>query len=492
MLKIVIDQIHKNANLSTIKLIWIPCSGIPGLMKLPRDIYEVVDSVEKCKEAAVKYNVKVKVSLATSWIPIGKAYHDEALRIVSNNRAQQVVGYWWLRCRVSDLTHCTTHEVRGDDIDDTMGIKGLEEYKFIPSMYRLERTGGGMEVDHQAGRQIRQILRTVFFKHELEPRWESATTSTGWFYHIPEPRTPYKGRSRRLPAPSSGEIPTHTIIQKRAEIRQAYMTGKSDMRDLPPTGLDKYQWELLLAKSTQADYKQLELVPLSVAPLSSTNRILTSEVGLYTRPVKLKCDDKKPLSTPTTSATDPRASTSKSTNIVVTKIFDKTRQSRTPAMSRLGPRVRPTSEPTLTRKRSMSTADKEMSAGKEERKGEPSKVRHGQADKAKPTADTPMEVDLTTSPVQEDDKAAANRSIDDEELLEDPDDIRDMLQSPPVDDKIDRKGKEESDPDITDEEDMRADFNDIISEITKRFEEKLVKRREKRQKLARSKKESKE
>jgi len=140
----------------------------------------------------------------------------------------------------------------------------------------------------------------------------------------------------------------------------------------------------------------------------------------------------------------------------------------------------------------MSTADKEMSAGKEERKGEPSKVWQGQADKAKPTADTPMEVDLTTSPVQEDDKAAANRSIDDEELLEDPDDIRDMLQSPPVDDKIDRKGKEESDPDITDEEDMRADFNDIISEITKRFEEKLVKRREKRQKLARSKKESKE
>jgi len=103
MQKIVIDQIHKNANLTVIKVIWIPCSGIPGLMKLPRDIYEVVDSIEKCKEAAIKYSVKVEISLATSWIPMGPSYHDEALRIVSNNRALQVVGYWWLRCRVTDF-----------------------------------------------------------------------------------------------------------------------------------------------------------------------------------------------------------------------------------------------------------------------------------------------------------------------------------------------------------------------------------------------------
>jgi len=192
------------------------------------------------------------------------------------------------------LTHCTTHEVRGNDVDDTMGIEGLEEYKFVPSMYVQGNTGGGMEIDDQAGRQIRQILRMVFFKYELEPRLESATTSTGRFYHIPEPRTPYKGRLRRLPAPSSGEIPTHTVIQKRAEIRQAYMAGKSDRRDLPPTGLDNYQWELLVAKSTKSDFKQLELVPLSVAPLSSTNRILTTEVGIYTRPVKLMCDDNAP------------------------------------------------------------------------------------------------------------------------------------------------------------------------------------------------------
>jgi hypothetical protein len=348
-------------------------------MKLPRDIYEVVDSIEKCKETAIKYNVKVEISLATSWIPIGPAYHDEALRIVSNNRALQVVGYWWLRCRVTDLTHCTTHEVRGDDIDDTMGIEGLEEYKFIQSMYMQGNTGGGMEINDQAGRQIRQILRMVFHKYELEPRWESATTSTARFYHIPEPRTPYKGRLRRLPAPSPGKLPTHTVVQKRAEIRQAYIAGTSDIRDLPDTGLENYQWELLVAKSTRSDFKQLELVPLSTAPLSSANRILATEVSRLARPVKLVGDDTAQL--PTTSVKEPTASTSKPTKtetIVVTKIFGAaTRTSRTPAMNRLGPRVRPTSEPTLrsrsARRRSKSTSDRKSSAGKEEKKGEPTK-----------------------------------------------------------------------------------------------------------------------
>jgi hypothetical protein len=160
-------------------------------------------------------------------------------------------------------------------------------------------------------------------------------------------------------------------------------------------------------------------------------------------------------------------------------------------MSRLGPRVRPTSEPTLrsrsTRRRSKSTSDRKSSAGKEEKKGEPSKVRRQNADKTESTADTnTMEVDLTSGPAQEDDKA--NQSIDDEELLEDPDNIGEVLQSPPVDSTVDKQGEEESDPDITDEDDMRADFNEIIAEISKKFEEKLAKKRNKRKKLAMSKK----
>ena len=109
------------------------------------------------------------------------------------------------------------------------------------------------------------------------------------------------------------------------------------------------------------------------------------------------------------------------------------------------------------------------------------------ADKTESTVDTNiMEVDLTSEPAQEDDKA--NQSIDDEELMEDPDNIGEGLQSPPVDSIVDKQGEEESDPDITDEDDMRADFNEIIAEISKKFEEKLAKKCDKKRKLALSKK----
>jgi len=97
-----------------------------------------------------------------------------------------------------------------------------------------------------------------------------------------------------------------------------------------------------------------------------------------------------------------------------------------------------------------------------------------------------MEVDLTSDPAQEDDEA--NQSIDDEVLMEDPDNIGERLLSPPVDSVLDKQGKEESDHDSTDEDDIRADFNEIIAEISKKFEEKLAKKREKKRKLAMSKK----
>jgi len=69
MKKALLDHIYKDSRLSAVEIIWIPCSGIPDMMRLPRDIYEVVDAVEKCKEVGIKYKVNVKISLATSWLP---------------------------------------------------------------------------------------------------------------------------------------------------------------------------------------------------------------------------------------------------------------------------------------------------------------------------------------------------------------------------------------------------------------------------------------
>jgi hypothetical protein len=99
-----------------------------------------------------------------------------------------------------------------------------------------------------------------------------------------------------------------------------------------------------------------------------------------------------------------------------------------------------------------------------------------------------MEVDLTSDPAQEDNEA--NQSIDDEVLMEDPDNIGEAPLGPPVDTILDKQGKEESDHNSTDEDDIRADFNEIMAEISKKFEEKLAKKREKKRKLAMSKKEA--
>ena len=41
MRKALTDHIYKDQRITAVNIIWIPCSGIPGLMCLPRDIYEV-------------------------------------------------------------------------------------------------------------------------------------------------------------------------------------------------------------------------------------------------------------------------------------------------------------------------------------------------------------------------------------------------------------------------------------------------------------------
>jgi hypothetical protein len=350
MRKVLLDHIYKDSSLSAVEIIWIPCSGIPDLMFLPRDIYEVVDAVEKCKEVGIKYKVNVKISLATSWLPLGKCNHEAVLRVFSMNKALLVVGYHWLRCRVTDLIHTTTHEVRGQDVEDTMEIRDLEDYKFVQDMYE-DQHYGGLEVVEHAGRQIREILRRVFLKYGLEPQWETAINSQGRFFRIPEPRVFFNGRSRRLPKPTAGKIPPHEVVKKRAEIRQMYVSGKSDDRELPPTHLEEYPWQYVLARSNRPEYEQPELVPLYLSPLCSENRILTQEVSTLARPVKLTgCDELSANNTPTvpevladTSEPTSHVKPANKETIVVTKIFSTSRQSRTPAMERLGPKVRTTS-----------------------------------------------------------------------------------------------------------------------------------------------------
>jgi len=459
--KILLDNIHKSSSLSAIETIWIPCSGIPDLMSLPRDIYEVIDAVEKAKEIGIKYNVEIKISLATSWLPMGEINHEAALRIFSMNKALLVVGYYWLRCRVTDLIHTTTHEVRGKDKEDTMQIRDLEDYLFVKDMY-VDQKHGGLKINEHAGRQVREILRRVFLQYGLEPHWESAVSSHGRFFHIPEPRVFFNGRSRRLPEPTSGQIPTHKVVQTRAEIRQKFIRDESDDRELPPTHLESYPWQYCLARSNRPDYKQPELVPIHLAPLGSQNRILALEVSITARPVKLtnyeELSAHKPSVPEAAAVTTEPASKGR---ILVTKVFATSRQNRTPAMDRLGPRIRTTSEPAV-RSRSSPRTSRDRSSRhneteeqeQEEEKGEPAKTRKRAA----------LMEDLTADKSSEEEVAdAANKSLDDKAEGD----------TSPEDE--DTEGSVQSD--LTDQEEA-SDFRQLLAELTARFEQQQADRRE--------------
>jgi len=386
------------------------------------------------------------------------------------NKALLVVGYHWLRCRVSALINPTLHEVRGRDAEDTMEIRDLEEYKFVDDMYTQQY--GGLEVGEHAGRQIREILRRVFLKYGLEPQWETATNSQGRYFRIPEPRVFFNGRSRRLPEPTTGKIPAHEVVKKRAEIRQKYVSGQSDDRELPPTYLEQYPWQYVLARSNRPDYDQPELVQLFLSPLCSENRILADEVSTLARPVKLTEHDHPTLSAEKHKPTVPEVpaltdeptidiSTANKGTLVVTKIFATSRQSRTPAMQRLGPKVRTASEP-ATRSRSSPRPSHDQSRKhegdkQEEEKGEPTKASRKRAalrdDLSADKSSEECEVDLS--------EVAANKSLEDEDVVVD--------MEPDV--QIDS----------TDEEEAR-DFRQLLADLTEKFEKQQAARREQRAK----------
>jgi len=179
---------------------------------------------------------------------------------------------------------------------------------------------------------------------------------------------------------------------------------------------------------------------------------------------------------PTTSAKPAVTET-----ITVTKIFSSSRQSRTPAMQRLGPKIRTSSEPAVrsrssprtSRDRSRTTEEEK----KEEEKGEPTKptrkraalVEDLSADKS--SDDCEMETaDKSSEPDPAD--AAANKSLEDLDQDEDTE----------ADAKTD-----ESEFGLTDEEEA-SNFRQLLADLKYRFEEQQAARRQKRKLKTRAKK----
>jgi len=185
--------------------------------------------------------------------------------------------------------------------------------------------------------------------------------------------------------------------------------------------------------------------------------------------------DKQPTTSTKTTLTE---------TITVTKIFTSSRQSRTPAMQRLGPKIRTSSEPAV-RSRSSPRTSRERSKvteeeKKEEEKGEPTKptrkraalVEDLSADKSSDDCETceTEPADKSSEPDPAD--AAANKSLEDLDQDEDTE----------ADAKTD-----ESEFGLTDEEEA-SDFRQLLADLTARFEAQQAARRQKREKKIRAEK----
>jgi len=257
-----------------VKVIWIPLSGIISDIQFNRDVLEILDTTQKAKEYGREMNISIELCLAKTWLPLGVSWHEEALAIHRLNTAMETAGYYWLRCRVIDLTVITMHKIEHRTERNMVSIEGLEDMFLVADHYKRPRVGG-IEVTYQAGRKAREILRRVLTTFKLEPDWDTVTKSATMFVKIDPPRAFIQGRNRVLPAPVKKVMDPHETLPTRSAIRSGYLRGRIPCDDLPPTGLGDYEWHLMLAQSTIPGHKKDEMTP---AILSRVNRMQLTRV----------------------------------------------------------------------------------------------------------------------------------------------------------------------------------------------------------------------
>ena len=81
------------------------------------------------------------MGLAKSWLPLGLAWHDDAVKIARMNQALDALSYFWLKCRSVDMTVLTMHEMERPQ-KTAIKIQGLEKHYLVENQYRWPKEGG--------------------------------------------------------------------------------------------------------------------------------------------------------------------------------------------------------------------------------------------------------------------------------------------------------------------------------------------------------------
>jgi len=379
LLDMIIPHAHDEMSKTTLRIIWIPKSGVVGQQEFERDVMEVADSIQKAKIYGENHGVKVEIALGKSWLPLGMAWHGDAVNIARMNNALDVLSYFWLHCRSIDFTVLTMHEMDRPE-KNPVKIQGLEKCYLVPGEYHLPREGGHT-LGWFAGRKGREIIRKILVKYELEPSWEKVERSMLKFYAIPHPRIYYNGIMRRVPEPTKGKLkPCDTFKERRKEQRE-YLAGRSENEKLTDTHLASYPWKHLNIQSTVENHPRHEM--LTDLLLDPRNRILDTLIKVEKSPEMMEQEvtaetspeERKQERTPRSSSISrehvyderyrsgivKRGGFRRNSSIVVTRTFSRTTSSAGSALDRLGPRV---------------TRDRSISSQKHREAEERSRSRH--------------------------------------------------------------------------------------------------------------------
>jgi len=264
----------KTLGMRTVRILWIPKSGIPATQVFERDVMEVADGYQKAKTFAQETGVVIEMAMAKSWLPLGLAWHEDALNIARFNNALAALCYYWLTCRCVDFTTLTMHDMEGKERPTAVNIQGLEGQYLLPAEYRRPKEGGH-DLGWFGGRKGREIVRKIILKYKLEPDFEKVRHSSDRHMRVEIPRVFWDGRKRDIPEPDRGLLKSSETFRERRRNERMIRAGTTSSNKLCETYLDTYKWYVLNVQSTIPGRPEDEMPAYT---LSSTNRILQKTI----------------------------------------------------------------------------------------------------------------------------------------------------------------------------------------------------------------------
>jgi hypothetical protein len=147
------------------EILWCPWPEDVEEADFRQDCLEVIDGFEKLEEFNVRFGMSFRMGLAKMWLPRGQDFKRTRVYLCRLNAALDMVGYYYVQCRVLTLGNFTTTDKPGQ-----MGLAVDVQYHndrvFVTEEY-LEKNG--YKLGDYCLRTIRQRIRKLFAMEGVEP-----------------------------------------------------------------------------------------------------------------------------------------------------------------------------------------------------------------------------------------------------------------------------------------------------------------------------------